>query len=283
MLPTESTEYDIIKRNMFPILLSIGPFHLASSSVFLLLSWCVFSFTFWRLMRESATPEEKTFDLAFYGTVFAFVGARAFYVLVHAGEFAQALIPIVAIWIAPGFSFYGGMSVGVGAMILLAKRLKVRIGVMLDALVPALAGGLILGKIGSFLGASEVGTRSQSPFGVWYAGHYEPRHPVQLYEIGALWLLLTGAVIVGRMAVRQRWPVGLMGSIFFLSYSILMFGLEFFKDGRLYWRGLSVNQWVLLGLFCESVGAIYVRGGGRVFLSRIVGGFYGRISKRRLR
>ena len=172
---------------------------------------------------------------------------------------------------------------GVSAMLLLAKRKRVRMGAILDAAAPALASAIIVGKIGSFLGAAEVGIKSQLPWGAMYAGYADLRHPVQLYEIGVLLILLIGAIVLERKARRRRWAFGLAGSIFFLVYAAVMFSLEFFKESRLIWQGLRVNQWILLALFCESAGALYVRGDGRVYLrllGRAIGGWYGRISKR---
>ena len=267
---------------MFPILVSIGPFHLYSLSIFLVLAWGVFSFTFWRIMREYAVEEEKTFDLMFYGTIAAFVGARLVYVLFHPGEFSDGgVLKAFAIWIAPGLSFYGGLLVGISVMLAIARRRKVRMGTVLDGAAPAIAGAIIVGKIGSLLGASEVGLPSGLPLAIEYAGYSQLRHPVQMYEIGVLTLLLIGAMYFERKGARARWPYGVSGSIFFLAYALSMFILEFFKESGLYWRGLGVNQWILLGLFCESLGAIYVRSGGREFVRVLIdrlGGLYGRIS-----
>lgn len=268
---------------MYPILLSIGPLHLASSSVFLILAWCVFSFSFWRLMREYAVEEEKTFDLMFYGTIVAILGARAFYVLFHPQEFVGDWLRILTLWVAPGLSFYGGLFTGVIALLLLAKRRKVRMGTILDAIAAPLSGAIIVGKIGSFLGAAEVGVKSQLPWGAMYAGYPDSRHPVQLYEIAVLFTLLIGVIILERKARQRGWAFGLVGSMFFLVYAASMFALEFFKEGGLYWWNLRANQWILFALFCESAGALYVRGGGRVYvrlLGRAIGGWYGRISKR---
>lgn len=268
---------------MFPILISIGPFHLSSSSVFLILAWCVFSFTFWRLMREYAVEEEKTFDLMFYSTLVAILGARAFYVVFYPQEFVGDWLRIFTLWVAPGLSFYGGLLAGVATLLLLAKRKRVRMGTILDAAAAPLAGAVIVGKIGSFLGASEVGIKSQLPGAVMYAGYADLRHPVQLYEIGVLLVMLIGVIVLERKARRRRWAFGLVGSIFFLVYAASMFAFEFLKESRLIWWELRLNQWVLLALFCESAGALYVRGGGRVYVrlaGRTIGGWYGRISKR---
>jgi prolipoprotein diacylglyceryltransferase len=171
---------------------------------------------------------------------------------------------------------------GVATLLLLAKKRRVRMGTILDAVAAPLAGAAIVGKVGSFLGAAEVGIKSQLPGAVMYAGYPDPRHPVQLYEIGALLVMLIGGIVLERKARRRRWAFGLVGSMFFLVYAASMFAFEFLKEGGLYWWNLRANQWILLALFCESAGALYVRGGGRIYVrqvGRAIGGWYGRISK----
>jgi prolipoprotein diacylglyceryltransferase len=116
-----------------------------------------------------------------------------------------------------------------------------------------------------------------------FVGYPELRHPVQLYEIAILILISIAVMIMSKKAVRHRWQIGLVGSIFFLLLSIFMFFLEFFKESRLIFHGFTFNQWILLALFCESLGVIYVRGGGRMLMRSLgtkLGGFYGQISKK---
>lgn len=232
-------------------------------------------------MREFATAEEKTFDLMFYGSIAAFVGARTVFVAGNWAQFTASPLAILAIWITPGFSLYGGLLSAIIFMVLLARLMKVRVGSILDALALSLPVGLAIGKIGSLLGASEVGQATGLPLSVFYAGYPQARHPIQIYEMLTLVLLALGSVLLVRQSFLRRWQYGMVGIIFFLAYSVSGFGLEFLKESRVYWYGLSANQWVLLGLACESLGALYIRGGGKLWAARVFGGFYARISKRR--
>lgn len=252
---------------MYPILISLGVFHLYSMSVFLVLSWCVFSFLFWRRMREYAVEEDKTFNCMFYGTMYALVGARLVYVALHWSEFGDAILKIAAFWVSPGLSLYGGLFFGTGAMLLFAKKSKIRVGMVLDGLAPALAAGLIVGKIGSFLGGNDVG--------IIRAGGI--RHPIALYEAISLLVIFVGILVLERTASKRKWAYGIVGIIFFILYSTISFGLEFMKESNINLRGLTMNQWILLALFCESVGALYVRMGKK----QLFRGIYGWFSKRR--
>ena len=57
--------------------------------------------------------------------------------------------------------------------------------------------------------------------------------------------------------------------VVFSFVCVSAFLLEFAKDARVYWGSLSANQWVLIGIFAECIGVLYVRGGGRETLRPI--------------
>lgn len=259
---------------MYPILLSIGPFHVYSFSIFLLLAWGAWSFLFWRSMRDEGVLEEQVFDLMFYGTLAAFIGARGAYVATHWTVFTESFLKIGALWVAPGLSLYGGLLAGIGVMVINGKRGKVRIGQIVDSFTLALPFALIIGKWGSLADGAEVGIRSAWAYGVIYPGHEGLRHPVQLYEILVLLGIAVAFFFIKRRVVKERWAYGMIGVLFFVIYGTTSFVLEFVKDGSVYWQVLRANQWVLLALTCESLGALYVRSDGkratRKFLATLI-------------
>lgn len=266
---------------MYPTLLSIAGFQLSSFSIFFILAWCVFSFVFWKSLRDEGVEEEYIFDLTFYGTLAAVAGARAGFVAFHWDQFTGAFLKVVALWVAPGLSLVSAVVAGLGVMILLARRGKVRVGVILDAFGLAIPGALVVGAVGSLLDGSEVGKVASVSWAIRYVGLPEFRHPYQMYEIAAFLVVL---VVVGWMsdqARRNKWALGSVGVVFFLLWAILSFGLEFFKDARIYWYSLSANQWAALLLFSAAGGAWYVYTGGKFVVREIVRSIYGWISKRR--
>lgn len=269
---------------MYPILFSIGAFHLYSLSVALILAWCMFSFLFWRALRSQGVEEEHIFNLTFYSTVMAFIFSRAVYVALNFELFRTSPLRIFAIWVQPGFSLYGAFLGGLLTLIYLSRKYKVRLGNVLDAFGPAFGASFVVGALGALLDGSYVGTMTQVPWAVRFVGHVGLRHPVELYEIIAIIFILVLLAFLIRRGVKKKWPYGLIGLWFFVLYSPVMFTLEFMKDTRVYFNLLRANQWILIALFAETIGAFYVRGGGREavrpFINRFVGGIYAKFSKR---
>lgn len=254
---------------MYPILVSIGPFHLFSFSVFLILAWLAYSFVFWRMLRAEGVDEERIFDLTFYSTVAGLVFSRVGFVIQNLQLFDNPL-KMAAIWIVPGLSLYGGFFGAVAALVLLCRRHKVRLAYILDALAFALPYSLILGEIGSLLDGTEIGVPTNLPWGISYIGFLERRHPVQVYEILALLVIVIVLSLMARRAKKRNWAYGIIGVWFFIFYCIAMFCIESVKVGSVYYLSLSVNQWIIIAVFAESLGALYVRGGGKQRLAAII-------------
>jgi len=276
---------------MHPILFAIGHVHIYCFSIFLILSWLVFSFLFWRELRRSGVDEDKIFDLMFYATMVGVVASRVAFVVFHWELFRDTWLRTIAIWVQPGFSLYGAVIGALLTLIFLSRKEKVRLGTVLDAFALSFPGALLVGLIGGLLDGTVVGKISRLPWAVRYVGQISRRHPIQIYEIIACILIFVFLWVLSQKSSKEKWPYGLVGVWFFLLFSLLMFPLEFAKDSRVYCT-LSANQWILIALFAEALGAFYVRGGGREalrpipnkikqFFIKVFGGIYAKFSKRR--
>lgn len=266
---------------MYPILFSFGQFHLFSFGVFLVLAWLVFSFTFWKHLRAAAVDDEKIFDMTFYATVASFIGARITYALLHWELFSASPLRIITIWVQPGLAWLGSLIAAVIVLFIVAKKLKVRFGLLMDTLAFTIPITMIVGSFGALLDGTEVGREVNLPWAISYVGHAGLRHPVQLYFILSLGLILLVLTFIQARFVKKFWPLGVLGIIFFLFYSISIFLIEFVKESGVYWLGLSVNQWVAIILFSQSVGALYVQSGIRNVIRPKVKALYATFNKRR--
>lgn len=244
---------------MLPVLFSFGSIVIYSGSIFLILSWMIASFVFWRNLRDEAIPEEKIFDCMFYITIVGVLSSRLGYVLLHWADFHDNLIKIFALWIAPGLWFYSGLFGSIFAMFILSSRLKVRLSYMVDAIAVAIALSGIVASIGMLFEGSEVGKITAWPLRVLFVGHPGLRHPYGLYESMVFLFLTIGTMLFSRFVSKRHLPYGTIGIVFFVFFSVVLFMLEYLKDSPVYLRGLSVNQWVLMLICTQAVAALWVR------------------------
>lgn len=254
---------------MMPILFAFGPIHIYSFSLFLILAWIICSFLFWKALKDEGTVEERIFDYMFLGTIAAFIGSRAGYVVSHFSLFSSEPLKIVALWVQPGLSFFSGI---LGAFLvywLLTTKYRMKFGIVADALARSLPAAFLIGSIGSLLDGTEVGKTVSLPIAVSYVGHVATRHPVQLYLIISLIVSMLVLYILSRHAKKKKWQPGSLGLCFLLLFSLSFFSVEFFKDTHVYWGNLSINQWICMGLFCEGLGLLFVRLEGKKIVYKI--------------
>lgn len=253
-------------------------------------SWLIFSFVFWKQLRGNGIDEEKIFDMTFWSTLAGAIVSRGVFVVLNWDAFSDAWLKIPAIWVAPGFSLYGAFIGSMLAFFLLSKAKRIRLGYILDAIAIAFPISIAVALLGVLLDGSVVGTHSSVPWAIRYVGVTGLRHPVQIYEIIALCVVIWAVIVLQKKSVKVKWPFGAVGVWFLLLYSVSMFILEFFKDTHVYWTSLRANQWILLAMFAESMGAFYVRCGGRetarpfintiqTFVKKLTGGIYAKFSK----
>ena len=262
---------------MLPTLVSLGPLRISSIGLFLMLAWAIWTFLFWKRLRDFAIEEDKIYSLMFASSIIAFCTARLTFVLSHWNLFSDTWLRIFTIWIQPGLSLYGALIGGIFTIVYLSTVYGLRLGVMLDVAMRAFGIAFIVGSVGSFLDGAQYGIVGIPPWAVTYMGHIGRRHPVQIYEMIYVTFICLLLWIVGKKfhAYYQRRP-GLYAVWFFFYFSLGMFCLEYLKESSVYLGGLRFNQWILVAIFAESCGMLYVRGGGRGYIRRI----YATISKR---
>jgi len=277
---------------MFPTLLSIGAFHLSSFWVFILAAWVVFSFLFWRQLKNQAINEEYIYQLMFYGTLAGCIGARLGFVITHWQFFTGNLwIRIFTIWIQPGFSFYGGFLGSGAVMLAMSRAFAVRRSLFLDAFTIGFSSAFTWGALAGFLDGAVSGKSTSFLLGIRMPGREGLVHPVPLYEMFAVFVILCILYSIRIYKKTTLEKPGLYALWFFTLFSLSMFGLEFLKESPVYFSGLSLNQWVCIGIFGEAAGGLITWGGGKEFVKkcvpivykqvfRMAGGMYAKFSKR---
>jgi phosphatidylglycerol:prolipoprotein diacylglycerol transferase len=243
----------------------------------------------WLAQREGSRrgqDPERIADLSFWILVAALVGSRVYFILVNWNDYfgdhalvatAFGRIPrLLAFW-EGGLVFYGGF---IGAALTAwwyMRRHGMSFLAHADTLIPSVAFGHFLGRLGCFsagccwgevahdhlpwavrfppesLAFQTFANRDQP--GLYLAAdrlHTLPLHPVQLYEsFGELSLFL---VLVLLVRPRKAFH-GQVLATWLLCYAVLRTVVELFRADveRGVVRGLGVGQWTSIAIF--AVGA----------------------------
>ncbi len=230
-------------------------------------------------------------DLAFWVVVSALVGSRLYFILVNWNDYfgsnamvvtAVGRIPrILAFW-EGGLVFYGGFIAAVIASWWFLRRRNIPFLPYADSLIPSVAFGQFLGRIGCF-GAGCCWGREcgDLPWGARFPPesmayqsmaaranpwkyldasrlHTLPIHPVQLYE--SLGELLLFGFLTLWLRPRKRFNGQVMAA-WLMLYALLRATTETFRGDveRGVYMGLGAGQWTSIFIFAVGV-AVWVIG-----------------------
>jgi prolipoprotein diacylglyceryltransferase len=231
-----------------------------------ILAYAVGARLYWQAAAAQASlpPRDDRLALLAGAIIGAFLGSK----LLHIAEHLPALMERSdwSLWIG-GKSLVGGLIGGTIGV----EVVKRRIGWTRptgDAWVPALAAGIIIGRIGCQLSGTwdlTYGNPTALPW-AWDYGDGIGRHPTAAYE-----MILVAMLWVG----LRRWsaaPSGARFAALLLGYCAIRFGLEFMKPPFgapvqdslpvAFYAGLTAIQWA------AAAGILYFAASLRVRLSR---------------
>ncbi len=192
---------------------------------------------------------EEVNDLVTWIMLGAIAGGRLGYIVFYdLAYYIQHPLEMLFVWHG-GMSFHGGL-LGVLAVILFWAKIQKR-GFLetLDFITPAVAPGLLFGRIGNFINAELWGKVSDVPWAMVFpnAGLL-PRHPAQLYEAGLEGLLLF--LIIWIYSAKDR-PEGAVSGIFAILYGIFRIISEFFREPDVH-IGYLYNDWLTMGMVLST-------------------------------
>lgn len=210
-----------------------------------------------------------------WAVVIGFLGARAGYVATHLDSFFGSDAPlapwqVIAIW-EGGLAFFGGITFGAIAAVVLLRRMEMPILPFLDAAAVAVPVAQAIGRFGNWFNQELFGTPTDLPWALEVgpaaaarAGFPDARtfHPTFLYE--ALLNLLAVAVIL-RLERRRDLRMGSVALVYLASYGVIRFLMELLRtDDQIVWAlGIRNNGWIALLVFTVAVTLLVRRETGR--------------------
>lgn len=229
-----------------------------------------------RRLVPQGYPQNKVVDVALTSAIAGFIGAKLFWLLSRPDRLATD--PMGALLSGTGFTWYGGLLLGLLAFWLSLRRAQIPTGKALDALGLALPLSIAVGRVGCFLAGDDYGRPTDSPLGMTFPegfppttvdrlsesfgvtvdpalieqfGQVIPVHPTQLYE--SVISVAVFAVLVTRKGPR---PPGWLFALWLVLYGFQRFSVEALRLNPRVFLGLTVAQ--LLSLAAVAVGAFYL-------------------------
>ncbi len=217
--------------------------------------------TAWRARREKIDPE-VVFELAVWLLTGGFIGARALYLIGHP-EVVHSFWDIFKVW-QGGIVFYGCIMGGLAGSVLYWIRRPFPFLAMCDAVAPALAVGIALGRVGCLLNGCCYGATTDLPWAITFpaetlpwthhvhvgwlsagAARSLPVHPTQLYAILDGLILL--ALLTAYFPRRRR--DGEVMAVLMVCYPITRFLIEGLRDDEgAFLAGMTISQAISAGL-----------------------------------
>lgn len=236
---------------MYPVLLRVGEFEIASFGVMVALGALAGLWLFQRELHR-ARLGAGGIDAALAGLIAGVVGAKLLYVVEHIGEESLAGL----LFASAGLSWFGGFAGGIAAGLLTLAAKHLPVVPVFAAATPALALGHAIGRIGCLLAGDDYGRVTDLPWGIAFPQGappaFAPVHPTQIYEAAFLAAL---AWILVRWRRRGLGDAHLLGRYFLLA-GMARFLIEFIRINERVALGLTVAQWA--SLLAMSAGLVFV-------------------------
>lgn len=208
---------------------------------------------FWSHKKRNIARNDSMYCSA-YALIGALIGAKVLFLIVELPTII-ADPSVLFYMIFGGFVFYGGVIGGIVGAWIYARHYKVPLIAYFDVAAPSLALGQAVGRVGCFMAGCCYGMEVEGPFSVYYppggaAPAGVPLLATQLMETAFL-LLLTVALLI---ILAKSKKVGVPLAIYFISYGVWRFIIEFFRsDPRGSVGALSTSQFISIFIVLAGI------------------------------
>ena len=241
---------------MHPILFEFGNFKIYSYGVMVALGSLLAIYMASRQGKRAGIAPEKIFDIGLYALLFGIIGARILHVLLDFGYYANQPLEIIMLN-RGGLAFHGGLAVGIIAAWYFIRRNRMPLQKTADIIIPYVALGQAIGRIGCFLNGCCYGKPTYLGIGISLPGHLQRLLPTQLFS--SLFLFLT-FLALKKIYKKKRYDGAVLFS-YLLIFSAGRFFIDFLRgDLTPVFLGLTASQLISISIFfCAAAFIKYLR------------------------
>jgi phosphatidylglycerol:prolipoprotein diacylglycerol transferase len=255
---------------MKPILFKIGSASVPAYSFMLSLAFIIGTLIAIGVCKKQNISIKNIFGLIISIQVSAHLGSRLLFVINNYSQFETD--PLEVFSLSPGgFDFTGGLILSIFAGIIYMKLTNLPFWKISDCVVPSIAVGIFLVKIGCFLGGCCYGRETSSFLGVRFPadslaaqkfGVQHLVHPTQLYEAFSGLIILAVAILYVR---KHRKFEGQL----FLSFMILYLIARIINEVL---RGDAVHNYIFNSTQTQFLNIIFIFFACVVYWMKLKGG-----------
>lgn len=241
---------------MNPVIFSIGSFEIKWYSVLIAIAVIIGYFLILSESKRFKIKREFMFNMIFWTLIFAIIGARLYYVLFNLEYYMSNPIEIFQVW-KGGLAIHGGLLFGVITIIIYCKKYNVRVGKILDIIVPALLLGQAIGRWGNFFNGEAYGsivTYEQLvnmkiiPQFVIDNMLINGSYHLPMFYFESLWCLL-GFFLSLFLRRRKYIKDGQLVAFYMMWYGLARFFIEMFRTDALMAGNFRIAQVVSILMF----------------------------------
>lgn len=234
---------------MHPVIAKIGPLSIYSYGFMVATAFMVATILAALEARREKVPVGRIIDLSLYMIISGLVGARLLYVFLNWKDFIRS--PLEAFMLTHGgLVFYGGAILALIAGIWYAKRAGLAVLKTSDLMVPYVALGQAIGRIGCLLNGCCYGKPTEFFLGLVFPGSSQPLHATEVYSSLKMVLIF----LILRVYSERKFYAGQILIFYGLLYSGFRFLIEFLRgDSPAILFGLTVFQLISVGVFSSCL------------------------------
>lgn len=233
---------------MYPIIFKLGPFTAYSYGFMLVIAFLASTLLAGLEAERNNIDPQVIFSFSFLVFIFGVIGSRIFYVVENFAFYLRNPLEILMLQHG-GLSWFGGLIFGVIAGIRYLKKKKLSVYATFDLVIPFVALGQAIGRIGCLLNGCCFGRESLN-FGIYFNVHNSVLIPTQIYSS----LILLFIFIVLRSLQNKPLPQGQILFLYLLLYSIQRFFIEFLRaDNQIIFGGLTLFQIISIAIFIIAI------------------------------
>lgn len=250
---------------MRPILFQIGPVPIYSYGTMVAIAFVI---ALWMIGRQAQkqglASYDRIVDLSLWILVSGIIGARLLFVILELPTYIADPFSIFLIN-QGGLSFYGAVLGGFIGGIIYAKKVSLPVWPLADLIVPWVALGYSIVRIGCLMNGCCYGLPTNVPWALRCASSDNLlRHPTQIYA-----LLASLMIFFLLMALRKRKPFeGFLFWLYIEVYAFDRFIIEIFRESQILafgWLRTTQVACVLLIILSTWMVCLGCRKKGQVF------------------